>query len=62
MDSVERLEFIRALDNSGVEVSDWEAQFIDSTLRRAERYDVLTFTQAQCDSIDKMVEKYEDEL
>lgn len=62
MNNEERLDFIRALDSSGVDVSDWEAQFIESTLQRAERYDVLHFTPAQCDAIDKMVEKYEDKI
>lgn len=48
----ERCEFLDKLDKSPIEVSQWEAEFIDSTKTRRD------FTPNQRDAIDRMIRKY----
>jgi hypothetical protein len=52
-----RREFLDALDASDdIDVSDWEAKFLDSTL-----FDT-SFTDAQRDAIDRMILRYRKRL
>ena len=54
MDDEERSEFLKRLDEAvgRVEVTDWEAQFIESNLGRS------MFSAKQREAIDRMHEKY----
>lgn len=45
-------DFLKKLDNSDVNVSDWEAQFIESNL------DADSFSPAQRRKIEEMIEQY----
>ncbi len=45
-------DFLQALDESDVDVSDWESKFIQSNL------DTYVFTDNQRKSIQEMIEKY----
>jgi len=51
---VERLEFIQELDGANLDVTDWEADFIDSNLDRC-----IPFTPAQREAVVNMRDKYE---
>ena len=54
----ERMAFLRKLDDAdGVEVTDWEAGFIESFLRSAR-----PFTTAQRAAVDAMRAEYEDRI
>ena len=55
----ELLDFLQELDDAAVDldVSDWEAEFIESNLTRC-----APFTLAQRDVIERMREKYEGAL
>jgi hypothetical protein len=48
----ERAAFLRKLDKSDVEVTDWEARFIEVCM------DKERFSPAQRDSVDRMIDKY----
>ena len=48
--------FLNALDEAATDISDWEAQFIESNTDRE------FFTDPQKQSIAKMMTKYEDEV
>jgi len=50
----ERSDFLKKLDKSDENVSDWEAQFIESNLDREH------FSPKQREIIDRMAEKYPD--
>jgi len=53
----ERYEFLMRLDErSELEVSDWEAEFIESVTEGYEQYH--SFTDKQRKVIDKMADKY----
>ena len=56
MDDQARMDFLKALDSADVEVSDWEAQFIESQLQRRGE---ISFTPKQRECIDLMVSKYD---
>jgi len=65
MNDRERLEFLKALDKADFEVSDWEAQFIESQLRREQEYgdfEEISFTPKQRQCIDDLVSKYDQRL
>ena len=49
-------EFLNDLDMSSIEVTDWEAQFIESNLHRK------TFSPAQILIIKKLIKKYESKM
>lgn len=51
-DSQALREFLKMLDNSDVNVSDWEAQFIESNLSREH------FSPKQREIVMKLMEKY----
>lgn len=51
------LDILTEIDNLDHNVSDWEANFIDNILERAER-NGFTLSIAQKGVIDKMKEKY----
>ena len=51
-----RANFLAALDRSDIDVTDWEANFLDSCLDR------FNFTPRQQAAIDKMMTKYEDKI
>lgn len=53
----ERVEFLRRLDGAPFEVSDWEANFIESFLRS-----VRPMTGAQRAAVDAMRDQYEGRL
>ena len=48
----QRAEFLAALDESDVEVSDWEARFVESNLGRGR------FSVRQRKAADRLIEKY----
>ena len=48
----EMVDFLQSLDNSDVEASEWEAEFIESNL------DAIAFSPKQRRSIMEMIEKY----
>lgn len=50
----ETLQFLDSLED--VEVTDWEAGFIETALRRD--YDTIWFSEKQRGIIDEMAEKY----
>ena len=50
--SEDLLDFLQALDNSDVEVTDWEAKFIASNL------DAISFSPAQKAQIRVMIQQY----
>jgi len=52
MNDAECRKFLKALDEAAVDVSDWEAGFISSTL------DQKTFSEKQRVVIEKMMLKY----
>lgn len=53
----DRADFLQRLDDSDeIEVSAWEAQFLESNLDRK------TFTEAQRRSIDRMFDEYNPRL
>lgn len=58
MDDDARADFLKRLDDAAdeVNVTDWEAQFIESNLERQH------FSPKQREVIDRLVEKYEDRL
>ena len=56
-----RADFLFDLDEAAVEVSDWEAEFIESNLRYEETTRVW-FSDKQRLVIDKMMDKYESKL
>lgn len=49
----ERLDFLKRLDAALLEVTDWEATFIESCLKRS------SFSPKQQDAIDKMIKNYQ---
>jgi len=51
-DSEELRKFLKMLDNADVNVSDWEAQFIESNLSREH------FSPKQREIVMKLMEKY----
>lgn len=51
----ERFWFLQELDESDIDVSKWEADFIESQLQRGEG---CRFTEPQRNSIDQMVSRY----
>ena len=53
-EDLERIEFLRHLDAAPVEVTDWEAQFIESFLT-AER----PLTAKQREAVDEMRSRYQ---
>jgi hypothetical protein len=59
MSDQERMDFLRALDRAEFEVTDWEASFIESQLKRSGQ---ILFTPKQRECIDLMVSKYERRL
>jgi len=50
----ERLKFLIRLDASDVNVSDWEAKFIESHVDKP----YVDFSPKQREAIDRMIEKY----
>lgn len=48
----ELLDFLQSLDNSEVEVGEWEAKFVESNL------DAISFSPRQREVINSMIEKY----
>lgn len=46
------VDFLQTLDDSDVEVTEWEAKFISSNL------DAIAFSPKQRESINQMIEKY----
>lgn len=54
MTDIERADFLKSLDKSDHDVSDWEAQFIESNLDRT------SFSPRQRESIDQMIKRYPD--
>ena len=52
----ERNEFLNELDNSPIDVTDWESKFIESNIDR------MHFSDRQRVTVDKMIEKYGDRL
>jgi len=57
----ERLEFLKDLDRAvlkDVEVSDWEAQFIESQMRYAASNKDFTFSDAVREKIRQLYVKY----
>jgi hypothetical protein len=52
LDDLERAEFLKALDKADVDVSDWEAKFIESNLGRS------SFSVGQRSVIDSLANKY----
>lgn len=54
MNDSDRADFLRRLDSSDKNVSDWEAKFIESNLNRDH------FSNKQREAIDAMMEKYPD--
>jgi len=59
MSDRDRMDFLRALDKADFEVTDWEAAFIESQLKRSGE---ILFTPKQRECIDLMVGKYERRL
>lgn len=53
---IERAAFLKKLDKADVDVSDWEARFIESCMNKA------WFSPAQRNSVDQMIEKYGSEI
>ena len=55
---LDRRDFLRALDKAAaeVEVSDWDAKFIESNLERT------FFTSKQRDVINKLYRQYKDKI
>lgn len=51
-DDLDRAEFLKALDEAGFEVTDWEARFIEANLFRS------IFSDAQRIKIDQMRKEY----
>lgn len=51
-----RANFLSALDRANLDVTDWEASFLDSCLGR------FNFSPRQQVAIDKMMTKYEDKI
>ena len=49
---LERVKFLQKLDKSDVDVTDWEAQFIASTLEKT------FFTPKQREVVDKLIDRY----
>lgn len=55
---VERRQFILDLDESDLELTDWEVGFISSILIKG----TTLFTERQVEVINQMISKYDDEL
>jgi hypothetical protein len=55
----DRMDFLRDLDKADFDVTDWEASFIDSQLKRTGE---ISFTPKQRECIDLMVSKYQDRI
>jgi len=53
----DRVAFLNALDMADFEVSDWEADFLESNLPRRH-----VFTPKQREAIDRMIERYGERL
>lgn len=58
LEDAQRLEFLKLLDRAQFEVTEWEANFIESTLQREASGERITFTDRQRVSIDKMRKFY----
>lgn len=54
----DRLAFLKALDWADVEVSDWEAKFLESNLARAVGPTGEVFSAKQREIIDGMIARY----
>jgi hypothetical protein len=53
------LSLLSELDAMSTQVNQWEAQFLENVLERAERYgEQIRLTDKQCDVIEQMKEKY----
>lgn len=53
----ERLAFLKRLDSAPFEITDWEAQFLDTQLKREEM--TVTFSPKQRTIIDGMQDRYD---
>ena len=53
---LQRREFLNVLDRASVEVTEWEARFLEDT------YDAKSFSYKQRQAIDKMIEHYGEEI
>jgi len=56
-EDTERLDFLKRLDAAPFEVTDWEAQFIESFLTAPR-----TLTNRQREAVDELRQKYEGRL
>lgn len=58
MSDQERRQFILDLDESDLEINDWESQFVKSIIDK----NISSFTDRQRIVIDNMIEKYDDKI
>jgi DNA-binding ferritin-like protein (Dps family) len=54
----DRISFLDDLDKSDVNVTEWEANFIDSVFERRQE----TFSDKQREAIDRMMKQYENKI
>ena len=55
-------EFIKRLDAAGIELNDFETQFVEGFVEKAKRYGVCKFSENQLGVVEKLRGKYESML